>query len=282
MNNLTNSTPNRQMSLFETEFSKIRRVEHEGKEYFSMVDVMAVFSDLETRPDVLWKRTSTRLTQDGFQYDQKVIKLKLKSLKDGKLYATDCADGEAVFRIVQSIPSPTAEPFRQWLAAMGYGAYQEMRNPALAVIRRESEIRKAEAAGYADHPAVKAFRLRNQNIDTFKSLMTAVNRVCERPHYGHLVNAEYMALFGEIASDLKAILKSDSIRNALPNDQLTTLTAAESRLETLLNHYGHMSMDELLEAVDMVIRPMGDDLRKFCDLLGVHHVTGERLLKSGE
>ena len=282
MNNLTNSIPNRQMSLIEMQLSNIRRVEYEGVEYFSLVDVMTIFSDLESRPVVLWRRTKQRLEKDGSSVVSQVIQLKLKSPKDGKLYATDCADGETVMRIVQSIPSSSAEDIRQWLASLGYQAYQEMRDPSKAVIRRESELRRYEEAGYADHPAVKLFRQRNQNIDTFKSLMTAVNRVCENPHYGHFVNAEYLALFGEIASDLKTILKTESIRNALPMVQLTTLTAAESRLELVIEHYNSMSMDSLLEIVDQVIRPMGDDLRKFCDLLGVHHVTGERLLKSGE
>lgn len=280
MSNLTSSTPNRQMSLIESQFSSIRRIEHEGIEYFSLVDIMSVFSDTKAARQY-WSDTKKRLQKDGFQLSGKILQLKLTA-QDGKLRETDCADGETAFRIVQSIPSPMAEDVRQWLASLGYRAYQEECNPALAVIRRESELRKLEASGYADHPAVKLFRQRNQNIDTFKSLMTAVNRVCENPHYGHFVNAEYLALFGEIASDLKTILKTESIRNALPMVQLTTLTAAESRLELVIEHYNRMSMDSLLEIVDQVIRPMGDDLRKFCDLLGVHHITGERLLKSGE
>ncbi|MFA5377879.1 MAG: hypothetical protein WC455_19165 [Dehalococcoidia bacterium] len=280
MNNLTNSTPNRQMSLLEARFSNIRRIEHEGIEYFSLVDIMAEFSNTKAARQY-WNDTKKRLQKDGFQLSEKILQLKLKA-QDGKLYATDCTDGETMFRIVQSIPSDKAEPVRQWLASLGYGAYQEVRNPALAVIRRETELRRAEDSGYGQHPAVKLFRQRNQNIDTFKSLMTAVNRVCENPHYGHFVNAEYLALFGEIASDLKAILKTESIRNALPMVQLTTLTAAESRLEAVVEHYDHMSMAELLDVVDKIIRPMGKDLRNFCDMLGVHHITGERLITSGE
>lgn len=280
MNNLTNSTPNRQMSLLEARFSNIRRVEHEGIEYFSLVDIMAEFSNTKAARQY-WNDTKKRLQKDGFQLSEKILQLKLKS-QDGKMYATDCTDGETMFRILQSVPSEQAEDVRQWLASLGYQAYEEERNPAQAVIRRESELRKYEEAGYGQHPAVKLFRQRNQNIDTFKSLMTAVNRVCEKPHYGHFVNAEYLALFGEIASDLKTILKTESIRSALPSAQLTTLTAAETRLEMVIEHYSRMSMDDLLNAVDQTIRPMGEDLRKFCDMLGIHHITGERLITSGK
>ena len=105
-----------QLSLFsqpDPQFTeRIRRTEQDGKSFYSLVDIMAEFSDLGSRPDVLWKRTRERLEQDGFQLDHAVIKLKLTAL-DGKKHPTDCADTETCLRIVQSIPSPKAEPLRK-------------------------------------------------------------------------------------------------------------------------------------------------------------------------
>ena len=105
-----------QLSLFsqpDPQFTeRIRRTEQDGKSFYSLVDIMAEFSDLGSRPVTLWKRTRERLEQDGFQLYQSVIQLKMLS-KDGKRYATDCADAETCLRIVQSIPSPKAEPLRK-------------------------------------------------------------------------------------------------------------------------------------------------------------------------
>lgn len=280
MNDITSSSPNRQMPLIEIQFANIRRVEHNGIEFFSLVDLMAVFSDLESRPDVLWRRTSARLTQDGFQHDQKVIKLKLQA-RDGKMRLTECADGQTVMRIVQSIPSPNAEFVRDWLAGMGYQAYEEARKPEKAVIRRETELEMYDAAGYGQHPAVQLFRKRHQNKETFKCLMTAVDRVCEKPNYSHFVNSEYLALFGEIAANLKIILGSESIRDALPPYQLAILTAAEAGLQLIFEHRDRLTMDEILNIIERHVRPIGKNLKELCDSLGIHHITGQRLIKGG-
>ena len=98
----------------------IRRVWHEGRWYFSVVDVIAVLTDAQI-PRNYWSDLKRRLTQDeGFsQLHSKIVQLKMRSALDGKQYKTDAADTETMLRIVQSVPSPKAEPIKQWLAHEG-------------------------------------------------------------------------------------------------------------------------------------------------------------------
>jgi len=108
---------------------KIRRIWHKDEWYFSVVDVVQVLTESPT-PRQYWGKVKDR----EFKYLKLSpiwVQLKLLSL-DRKSYLTDCANTESLFRIIQSIPSPKAEPFKQWLAKVGYERIQEIENPELA------------------------------------------------------------------------------------------------------------------------------------------------------
>lgn len=109
---------------------QIRRIWHEDQWYFSVIDVCRALTD---SPDAgaYWRKLKQRLTQEGSEIVTFCHGLKLEAA-DGKRYATDCANAEGLFRIVQSIPSPKAEPFKRWLAKVGYERVQEIENPELA------------------------------------------------------------------------------------------------------------------------------------------------------
>src|SRR5674476_1113039 len=111
----------------------IRRIWHNERWYFSVVDVIAKLTD-STVPRRYWSDLKTKLLDEGFESYEKIVQLKLPS-SDGKKYETDCADTEFMFRIIQSIPSPKAEPFKRWLAKVGYERVQEIENPELATKR---------------------------------------------------------------------------------------------------------------------------------------------------
>ena len=103
------------------------------KWYYSIVDVVGILTD---QPDTrhasnYWRKLKQRMIEEGNQLVTNCHQLKLPSA-DGKLYKTDVADTELLFRIIQSIPSPKAEPFKQWLAQVGYDRVQEIENPELA------------------------------------------------------------------------------------------------------------------------------------------------------
>lgn len=110
----------------------IRKTLHNKEWCFPVVDVIAVLTDSLT-PRQYWGKVKQREFLD-LQLSPVWIQLKLESA-DGKKYETDCANTEGMFRIIQSIPSPKAEPFKRWLAKVGYERVQEIENPELATKR---------------------------------------------------------------------------------------------------------------------------------------------------
>ncbi len=110
---------------------KIRRIWQEKEWYFSVVDVVDALTE-STDPKDYWYRLKKRETESGgTELSTFCRQLKLPS-SDGKYYATDCANTKSMFRIIQSIPSLKAEPFKQWLAQVGYERVEEIQNPELA------------------------------------------------------------------------------------------------------------------------------------------------------
>jgi len=109
---------------------KIRRVWHNDEWFFSVIDVIdALIESSDSRN--YWKVLKHRLISEGSEVVTNCNQLKLPA-EDGKLRETDCANTKNMFRIIQSIPSPKAEPFKQWLAEVGYERIQELENPELA------------------------------------------------------------------------------------------------------------------------------------------------------
>src|SRR5574337_1957142 len=285
-------------SIEHPEFSeRIRRAIHEGVEYLSLVDIMAEFVNdpdttwqegkkagqkkkLLSSPRIVWQYTKKRLVVDGFDVYRKTIQLKLEA-KDGKMYKTDCATVDTCMRIVQSIPSPKAEPIREWLASLGAREIDEARHPEKAVARRIHELQKYERAGYGNAAEIRRLRERHEGIDSLKQLKDLIAQVCDNPNYAQIMNAEYLAMFGEIASELKRILNTSSIRDALPPLQLQYLKTAEYGLLELIKQANLMDMEQILQTIDLIVRPLGEHLKQVSDMLGVHHITGQKLLNSG-
>mgnify|MGYP000336083458 CR=1 FL=1 len=121
---------NKNLTIFENK--EIRRIWHEGQWFFSVIDVVAALTE-SSRARKYWTDLKIKLQKDeGFeQLSEKIGQLKLKS-SDGKKYATDCANTETMLRVIQSIPSPKAEPFKRWLAKIGHERIQEIEDPELA------------------------------------------------------------------------------------------------------------------------------------------------------
>jgi hypothetical protein len=141
------------IAVFENK--KIRRILHKGEWYFSMIDIVRVLTE-SSNPTRYWSELKKKLIEnEGFiQLFDKIEQLKLDST-DGKKYLTDAGNTETIFRIIQSIPSPKAEPFKRWLAQIGYERIQEIEDPELAT-KRTRQIYKAK--GYSDEWIEKRMR----------------------------------------------------------------------------------------------------------------------------
>jgi len=116
----------------------VRRIYDEKKEkwYFSVVDVISVLTSSNS-PRKYWNKLAQRLREEGSEVVTKCHQLKFLS-KDGKYYLSDSADTETLFRLIQSIPSPKAEPFKLWLAKVGYERVEEINDPGKALDRSRS------------------------------------------------------------------------------------------------------------------------------------------------
>ncbi len=151
---------NDKIQIFEDK--KIRTAWDEEREewYFSVVDVIGVLTD-SPNPNNYWKVLKKRLKDEGNELVTNCNQLKLKSPKDGKKYKTDVADTEQLFRIIQSIPSPKAEPFKMWLAQVGRERIEETIDPELAIDRALETYQKK---GYSEewiHQRLLSIRVRN-------------------------------------------------------------------------------------------------------------------------
>ena len=110
---------------------KIRRVWENDEWFFSVIDVVEALTESTDAKDYWYRLKKRELESGEIELSTFCRQLKLQS-SDGKYYSTDCANTKNMFRIIQSIPSPKAEPFKQWLAQVGYERVQEIENPELA------------------------------------------------------------------------------------------------------------------------------------------------------
>ena len=191
--------------------SQIRSIwdDKELKWYFSVIDVVAVLTDSPDSKDY-WYRMKKREKLSGVELSTICRQLKLES-SDGKLYKTDCSDAQGLLRIIQSIPSAKAEPFKKWLALVGYQRMEEIENPELA----QKRIRETyKAKGYSDEWIEKRIRgitVRDELTNEWKN-----RGVKEGLEYSILTAEISKATFGIIPSDykkLKGLTKpSDNLR----------------------------------------------------------------------
>ncbi|MCU0652080.1 MAG: Bro-N domain-containing protein [Candidatus Omnitrophica bacterium] len=133
---------------------KVRKILYQNEWWFSVIDAIEVVTDTE-RPRKYWSDLKTKLIKEGYsEVSEKIGQLKMPA-PDGKMRDTDCANTETLFRIIQSIPSPKAEPFKRWLAKVGYERVQEIENPELAT-KRTRMLYKLK--GYSDEWIEKRMR----------------------------------------------------------------------------------------------------------------------------
>ena len=132
---------------------KIRKTIYQNEWWFSVVDVCGALTD-SVDAGAYWRKLKQRLTEEGSEVVTFCHGLKLEA-SDGKKYETDCANTEGIFRIIQSVPSPKAEPFKRWLAKVGYERVQEIENPELAT-KRNRMLYKLK--GYSDDWIEKRMR----------------------------------------------------------------------------------------------------------------------------
>ena len=179
--------------------TKVRKAIHNHEWWFSITDVIEALTETE-RPRKYWNDLKTKLIKEGYaEVSEKIGQLKLKA-SDGKDYLTDCANTETLFRIIQSIPSPKAEPFKRWLARVGYERVQEIEDPELAM-KRMRAIYKAK--GYSDdwvEKRVRGIAVREELTDEWNK-----RGIKNQQEYAILTAEISKAAFGMTPSEYKKL-----------------------------------------------------------------------------
>ena len=220
---------------------KIRTYHDEIRDqwYFSIVDTIAVLTD-SSIPKRYWSDLKKKLLKEGFQLYEKIVQLKFEAA-DGKKYATDCAETTNLLRIIQSIPSPKAEPFKQWLATVGYERMLEIENPELAQERMKELYEKK---GYPKEWIDKRLRgiaIRQNLTDEWKK-----RGITEESDFAILTAEISKATFGMTPSEYKEFKgltkKNQNLRDHMDDleliftmlgERVTTEISEKEKPETL-------------------------------------------------
>lgn len=223
MNNIENDG----IQLFEDQKIRVAWDEQQEEWYFSVVDVVAVLTEQPTYDGArnYWKVLKKRLSDEGSQLVTECNQLKMKSPKDGKRYKTDVANTEQLLRIIQSIPSKKAEPFKAWLAMVGRERIEETIDPEQAIDRAlETYLKK----GYSEewvHQRLLAIRIRNELTDEWKK-----RGVQKGKEYAILTDEIIRAWSGMSTRQYKNLkgLKKQNLRDNMSDLELVLTMLAEA------------------------------------------------------
>jgi hypothetical protein len=193
------------------------------KWYISIVDVIEILTGTD-RPRKYWSDLKAKLKKEGSELSEKIGQLKMQSA-DGKFYQTDVADTEQLFRLIQSIPSPKAEPFKLWLAQVGAERLDEMQDPELSIDRALEQYLKL---GYSEswiNQRLKSIEIRKELTDEWKKL-----GLKEGVQFATLTDIITKAWSDKTTKEYKVLkgLKKENLRDNMTNTELILNMLAEA------------------------------------------------------
>lgn len=220
---------------------KIRAIwdEEQEKWYFSVVDVVAVLTN-SPNPQTYWRVLKKRLKDEGNETVTNCNGLKMRAA-DGKMRLTDVADTEQLLRIIQSVPSPKAEPFKTWLAKVGAERLDQMQDPELSIQQAMIDYKRL---GYSDNwinQRLKSIEIRKDLTDQWKT-----HNVEEGVQYASLTDIIYQTWAGKTAKEYKQLkgLKKESLRDNMTNEELVLNMLAELSATSITKAKNPQTLDE--------------------------------------
>lgn len=223
---------------------KIRAIWNDEQEkwYFSVVDVVAVLTeskDFQTARKY-WNKLKQRLKEEGFEPVTNCHQLKMPAA-DGKMRLTDVADTEQLLRIIQSVPSPKAEPFKTWLAKVGAERLDQMQDPELSIQQAMIDYKRL---GYSDNwinQRLKSIEIRKDLTDQWK-----LHNVEEGVQYATLTDIIYQSWAGRTSKEYKKLkgLKKENLRDNMTNEELVLNMLAELSATSITKAKNPQTLDE--------------------------------------
>lgn len=220
---------------------KIRAIwdDEQEKWYFSIVDVIAVLTE-SPNPQTYWRVLKKRLKDEGNETVTNCNGLKMRAA-DGKMRLTDVADTEQLLRIIQSVPSPKAEPFKMWLAKVGADRLDQMQDPELSIQQAMIDYKRL---GYSDNwinQRLKSIEIRKDLTDQWK-----LHNVEEGVQYASLTDIIYQAWAGRTTKEYKQYkgLKKENLRDNMTNEELILNMLAELSTTSITKAKNPQTLDE--------------------------------------
>ena len=217
--------PENKVKLFESQQIRTEWDEDAEKWWFSVLDVVAVLTNQSDYKKVrnYWKWLKNKLIAEGSQLVSETNQLKLAAA-DGKRYKTDVLDTEQLLRLIQSIPSKKAEPFKLWLAQVGSDRLDQLQDPELSI---EQAMRDYKRLGYSDNwinQRLKSIEIRKELTDEWKK-----HGLQEGQQFASLTDVIYQTWAGKTAKEYKQLkgLKKESLRDNMTNKELVLNMLAE-------------------------------------------------------
>ena len=230
------------LQIFESK--KIRTIwdDEQEKWYFSIVDVIEVLTE-SPNARKYWSVLKTRLKKEGSELATNCSQLKMQS-SDGKFYKTDVTDTEQLFRLIQSIPSPKAEPFKLWLAKIANERLDEMQNPELTVERAMQEYLQL---GYSENwinQRLKSIEIRKELTDEWKK-----RGMKEGFQFAILTDIITKTWSGKSTKEYKKLkdLKKENLRDHMTNTELILNMLAEASTKDISQAFNPENFDENVE-----------------------------------
>ena len=228
-----------EIRLFEEK--RVRTVWDADKEvwYISIIDVIEALTETD-RPRKYWNDLKTKLLREGSELSEKIGQLKMQA-PDGKMRSTDVADTEQVFRLIQSIPSPKAEPFKVWLAQLGKERLDEMQDPELTIDRALEQYLKL---GYSENwinQRLKSIEIRKELTDEWK-----LRGMKEGMQFATLTDIITKTWSGKNTKEYKTLkrLKNESLRDNMTNTELILNMLAEASTKDISQATEPQTFDE--------------------------------------
>ena len=210
------------IKLFEEKRVRTAWDDEQEKWYFSIVDVVDVLTDSKDAT-AYWRKLKQRLKEEGNETVTSCHALKMRAA-DGKMRLTDVADQEQLFRLIQSIPSPKAEPFKRWMAQVAAERVDQMQDPELSIHQAMADYKRL---GYSDNwinQRLKSIEIRKDLTDQWR-----LHNVEEGVQYATLTDIIYQAWAGKTAKEYKQYkgLKKENLRDNMTNEELVLNMLAE-------------------------------------------------------
>lgn len=257
------------IQLFEEK--KVRTVwnQEEDKWYFSIIDVVAVLTD-SVDPSAYWRKLKQRLKAEGNETVTNCHGLKMKAA-DGKMRITDVADTEQLFRLIQSIPSANAEPFKLWLAQVASERLDEMQDPELSIDRALEQYLNL---GYSENwinQRLKSIEVRKELTNEWKN-----RGISEGIQFATLTDIISKAWSGKTTKEYKILkgLKKENLRDNMTNTELILNMLAEASTTDISKAINPESFED-----NMVVAGQGGNVAKVA-LKELESKTGKKVVTS--